>query len=106
LEALQKEVTAKGDGFEARRITVTRADGDETHRLVWVDSSREAQVDKFVEDILAKFPQDEQLKQAVLAKLTERILNLATTENATRLSDKSTPEKGKSKKNQSEKVSS
>jgi hypothetical protein len=104
LEALQKEVTAKGDGFEARRITVTRADGEETHRLVWVDSSREAQVDKFVADILAKFPQDEQLKQAVLAKLTERILNSATTENATRLSDKSTPEKGKSKKNQSEKV--
>ena len=69
-----------------------------------MDSSREAQVDKFVADILAKFPQDEQLKQAVLAKLTERILNLATTENVTRLSDKSTPKKGKSKKNQSEKV--
>lgn len=30
LEALQKETTAKGGGFEARRITVTHADGQET----------------------------------------------------------------------------
>ena len=30
LEALQKETTAKGEGFEARRITVTHADGQET----------------------------------------------------------------------------
>ena len=30
LEALQKETTAKGEGFEARRITVTHADRQET----------------------------------------------------------------------------
>jgi hypothetical protein len=30
LEALQKESTAKGEGFEARRITVTHSDGQET----------------------------------------------------------------------------
>lgn len=30
LEALQKDTTRKGEGFEARRITVTHADGQET----------------------------------------------------------------------------
>ncbi|MCT7980491.1 DUF4007 family protein [Laspinema olomoucense] len=34
LEALQKEVAAKGEGFDARRITVTRPDGEETHLMV------------------------------------------------------------------------
>jgi hypothetical protein len=88
LEALQKDVAAKGEGFEARRITVTRPDGEETHRMVWVDNSKEAQVDKIVEDILAKLPQDEQLKQAILAKLTEKILNSDSTDKTVKLQGK------------------
>ena len=106
LEALQKDVAAKGEGFEAKRITVTRSDGEETHRLVWVDNSKEAQVEQIVEEILAKLPQDEQLKQAVLAKLTERILNSDSTEGVTRLMEQSSHQKGKSNKNQSKKISS
>ena len=75
LEALQKETTAKGEGFEARRITVTHSDGQETHRVVWVDNEQEKQVEKLVEDVMTVLPQDPQLQQAVLTKLTERILN-------------------------------
>lgn len=33
LEALQKEVATKGEGFEARKVTVTRPDGQETFFL-------------------------------------------------------------------------
>ena len=75
LEALQKETTAKGEGFEARRITVTHADGQETHRVVWVDNEQEKQVEQLVEDVMNVLPTDPQLQQAVLTKLTERILN-------------------------------
>ncbi len=75
LEALQKEAATKGDGFEGRRITVTRPDGGETHRMVWVDYSRQVLVEQLVRDILEKLPDDDQIRQAVLAKLTERILN-------------------------------
>ena len=75
LEALQKETTAKGEGFEARRITVTHADGQETHRVVWVDNEQEKQVEQLVEEVMNVLPTDPQLQQAVLTKLTERILN-------------------------------
>lgn len=81
LEALQKETTAKGEGFEARRITVTHADGQETHRVVWVDNEQEKQVEQLVEDVMNVLPTDPQLQQAVLTKLTERILNASSGSN-------------------------
>jgi hypothetical protein len=67
LEAVQKEVAAKGEGFEARRITMTRPDGEEIHQMVWVDHSRESQVEELVNKILSQLPKDKQLQQAVLA---------------------------------------
>jgi uncharacterized protein YejL (UPF0352 family) len=78
LEALQKETTAKGEGFEARRITVTHSDGQETHRVVWVDNEQEEQVEQLVEDVMSVLPKDPQLQQAVLTKLTERILDASS----------------------------
>lgn len=67
LEAVQKEVAAKGEGFEARRITMTRPDGEEIHQMVWVDHSRESQVEELVNKILSQLPEDKQLRQAILA---------------------------------------
>lgn len=67
LEAVQKEVITKGEGFEARRITMTRADGEEIHKMVWVDHSRESQVEELVNKIMSQLPDDQQLRQAVLA---------------------------------------
>jgi len=76
LEAIQKDVTAKGQGLEARRITISRPDGQETHKLVWVDNEREDQVEELVNKVLEILPNDTQIQQAVLAKLTERVLNM------------------------------
>lgn len=97
LEALQKETTAKGEGFEARRITVTHADGQETHRLVWVDNEQETQVDELVEEVLKVLPDNPQIQQAVLTKLTERILNTSSesTRETTSIDEKRSSQKKK-----------
>lgn len=74
LEALQKEVAAGSrGGFEVRRLTVTRPDGSEIHRMVWVDHEQQQRIDPLIETMLAKC-EDPQLQQALLARLTERVL--------------------------------
>jgi hypothetical protein len=92
LEALQKEVAAKGEGFEARRITLTRPDGQEIHQMVWVDHGRESKVEQIFDEILAKLPDDQQLRQAILAKLSERILDPDLVDGVTRTEEKRTDE--------------
>ncbi|MBD6614798.1 hypothetical protein FNW02_02715 [Komarekiella sp. 'clone 1'] len=92
LEALQKEVAAKGEGFEARRITMTRPDGQEINRMLWVDHGRESQVEQIVDEFLAKLPDDQQLRQAVLAKLSERILNADLPETVIKIEEKRSDE--------------
>ncbi len=92
LEALQKEVAAKGEGFEARRITMTRPDGQEIHQMVWVDHGRESQVEKIVDEFLSKLPDDQQLRQAILAKLSERILNADLPKTVMQIGDKGNDE--------------
>ena len=92
LEALQKEVAAKGEGFEARRITMTRPDGREINRMLWVDHGRESQVEQIVDEFLAKLPDDQQLRQAILAKLSERILNADLPETVTKIEEKQSDE--------------
>jgi hypothetical protein len=101
LEVLQKEVAAKGEGFEARRITVTRSDGQETHRMVWVDREREEQIEQLVEQVLANLPDNDQIRQAVLAKLTERILNSGSQDGVTQLQEKRQSQKKSTKKSNS-----
>lgn len=83
LEALQKEVAAKGEGFDARRITVTRPDGEETHRMVWVERESEGKIEALVEEILQNsiLRDNPQLQQAFVAKLTERVLGATSQEN-------------------------
>ncbi|MCY7277617.1 MAG: hypothetical protein LH702_28740, partial [Phormidesmis sp. CAN_BIN44] len=77
LEALQKEVAAGSrGGFEVRRLTVTRPDGSEIHRMVWVDHDQQQRVDPLIEAMLAECG-DSQLQQALLARLTERVLGEA-----------------------------
>jgi len=93
LEALQKEVAAKGQGFEARRITVTRPDGEEAHQIVWVDHESEEQIEALVDEILRKplLQNNPQLQQALLAKLSERILGSAASKQSLPKSDRQTP---------------
>jgi len=54
-------------------LTVTRPDGSEIHRMVWVDQEQQQQIDPLIELMLAECG-DLQLQQALLARLTERIL--------------------------------
>lgn len=91
LEALQKEVAAKGEGFEARRITVTRSDGKETHRMVWIDNKCQDQIERLVEKVLQDpiLRDNPQLQQAFVTKLTEKVLGSATQEDVAQIQRRS-----------------
>jgi hypothetical protein len=73
LEALQKEVAANSQGgFEARRITITKPDGEEIHRMIWMNHEQQTQVEPMIEGILSDC-RDPQLQQVLLTLLTERL---------------------------------
>jgi hypothetical protein len=67
---------------------VTRSDGEETHRMVWVDNSNKKKINEYVEQILSILPDNEQILQAVLAKLTEKVLNENSGEGVVRMKEK------------------
>ncbi|EAZ88709.1 hypothetical protein [Crocosphaera chwakensis] len=66
--------------------------------MVWVDNSNEDKVEKYVQQILDILPDNEQIRQAVLAKLTERVLNTDSLEGVSLLQEKASSQKGESKK--------
>ncbi|NJK64711.1 MAG: hypothetical protein HC921_20245, partial [Synechococcaceae cyanobacterium SM2_3_1] len=73
VEALQSEVRAsKKERFEARRITITRPDGKETHRMVWMDEGIHAAIQPMIDNILREC-KDPQMQQALVTGLTETI---------------------------------
>lgn len=77
MEAIQRAgETASRTGFDARRVTVTRPDGTETHQLIWVDEARrpalDARVARLVEEIANEGDEHEQ--QAIATLLVERLL--------------------------------
>ena len=85
LEALQKESARGVDAsYEARRVTITRADGDEYSDLVWVDRDHqgalEAQVDRLLEQLSSVNP--EQQRHAIAVGLLERVLAKGKIEDA------------------------
>jgi len=78
LEAMQKDMTAsKHSGFDARRITVTRPDGHEVHRMVWIDKEDSDRLEPVLEDILSKaiFQGNDRLKQALIVRLSEEVFS-------------------------------
>ncbi len=76
LEALRADKTSVNEGFEARRITITRPDGTDINQVVWIDNERKNQVESIVEKILKdESLKDSKLQLAVIAKLAERILS-------------------------------
>ena len=77
LEALQKEAAREGrEGFDARRITVTSADGSEVHRLVWIDRDERAFVGQKVDELLGavRCLASEHQRHAVAMALVEELL--------------------------------
>jgi hypothetical protein len=77
LEALQKGMVAsKNQGFDARRITIARPDGQEVHQLIWLDREDSDRLEPLVEKILneAIVQGSDRLQQALIAKLAEKVL--------------------------------
>ena len=77
LEALSTDMEARSrEGFEVRRITMTRPDGQEVNRLIWMDQQQQAQVDDVVAELLARanFRDNPQLQQVLAARLAETVL--------------------------------
>jgi hypothetical protein len=78
LEALQKDVVSqdKGEGFEAKRVTITEPSGKEVNQVVWVEKERENDLNRLVDELLQKpeLQNNPQLQQALVAKLTEKVL--------------------------------
>lgn len=77
LEALRLENKhGMSEGFEARRITITRPDGRETHEMVWVDNECVNHVESLIKSFISEnqLENDHRLQLAVLARLSEFIL--------------------------------
>ncbi len=78
LEALTKGMeVSQHQGFDARRITISRPDGHEVHRLVWLDHEDSDRLEVLVDKILngLMIEEEDRLQQALIAKLAERVLN-------------------------------
>jgi hypothetical protein len=75
LERLVQEATdTNREGFDARRITITRPDGSEVHKLVWVDHHARELIDRVLAEVrghLAGFAAEQQW--AVAAAVAEAI---------------------------------
>jgi hypothetical protein len=75
IEALNADVRSRGDGFDALRVTVTRPDGAESAKLVWVDESRRAAIRPVLEQALSsargQVESDEEARELLLALLAE-----------------------------------
>jgi len=96
LEALQKGMVAsKNKGFDARRITIARPDGQEVHRLVWLDREDSDRLEPLVEKILneAIVQGSDRLQQALIAKLAEKVLGERQLEDVNLISTKVSSQK-------------
>lgn len=96
LEALQKGMVAsKKQGFDARRITIARPDGQEVHRLVWLDREDSDRLEPLVEKILneAIVQGSGRLQQALIAKLAEKVLGERQLEDVNPISTKVSSQK-------------
>jgi hypothetical protein len=101
LEALQKEVAAyRGDGFEARLITITRSDGQDIRRMVWLEEEQRS----ILEEQLEKFMQENSLLNsphagyAFAAMLTERILSTDPTQEDSKLESNGNTDRSNAKR--------
>jgi hypothetical protein len=78
IEALQatRRITTH-DGFEAKRICVTSADGNEVHQVVWTDKGNEEQIERLANQILINSLSHigTQMQQAVICTLLDKLFN-------------------------------
>ena len=76
LEALQKEASLPGEGFVAKRLTLTEQNGQEVRQVIWIDRESEELLEKIVDKALSipEIKDNPKLQQAFIAKLSERVL--------------------------------
>jgi hypothetical protein len=76
LEALQKEANLPTEGFVAKRLTLTDANGQEIRQIIWIDKESEELLNRMVDRALAmvELKDNPKLQQAFIAKLSERVL--------------------------------
>ena len=75
LKALQKNYSP-GEGFDVRRITLAGTDGTEVNQMVWIEEKHKKNADEIIQEILIKSDGNKQLQQALVALLTEKVLDL------------------------------
>ena len=65
-----------GVGYEAKKITLTQPSGKEVQKILWIDVAKEKNVSKLVDEIIEeKLLANPELYDAVVSKLTERLLS-------------------------------
>jgi hypothetical protein len=76
LEALQKEVAARGHGFDALRLTVTESDGHEAHQLIWAEPQHQERVNNLLAKALPQLENlDPQSRNALLIYIVKHLLS-------------------------------
>lgn len=90
LEAIQKDAqTHTKEGFEARKITVTRPDGQETHSLVWFDHENKTKIQDITKKLLGILNEYEpRLWQAVVTELTEQVMRVTPSDGVAQQREK------------------
>ena len=76
LEALQKGMAkSPGGGFTALRVTITKSDGNELNRLVWVDNDKKERFTELAEKFLKNegISENKELQLSLIAALTEKV---------------------------------
>ncbi|MEP0915378.1 hypothetical protein NC981_00985 [Leptolyngbya sp. DQ-M1] len=77
LETLQREIRKTGKGFEALKLTVSEADGNESHEVVWGDDEQVEQIETLISQILDDHPilrNNSGLQKFFAAKLGQYVL--------------------------------
>ena len=73
-EAIQKEISkANNNGFNARRVTVTKPDGTETNKMVWTDRKKQNEIDKIAQSFI---DENENIKEAITASLIDKVFGI------------------------------
>lgn len=76
-EAIQKSTNdSPGINFEPRRLCLTEPNGQELHKIVWIDKKKIEKVDSIVDEILEeKLDLNAELKEAVVSRLAEKLFS-------------------------------
>ena len=76
LEAIQKQlVEMPGEGFDARKVTLTFPDGNEINDVIWIDHDKKETINNIVHNFLDddNLKQDDRMKRAVITVIVEKV---------------------------------